>query len=204
MWIDVRTKKISRFAKVVLFTCALLVLLVQPSAAQEPSFNSPLFVRKTLAPPAKDVSELRFGDTFVSPVGPKGLELSSRAFELNGKRVRMVGFMVADEHTKAGAFMFAPMPVALAHGDESAADDLPPSTVFVHLALAPELQVPYLPGLLQLTGTLQLGASNEAKFDRVSMFRLSLDKRTTRELKKIEKKFRRKKSSLQHDIAMHR
>jgi hypothetical protein len=59
--------------------------------------------------------------------------------------------------------------------DESFADDLPASAVYVHLAAAQQQQrLPYMPGLMALTGTLQLGAQAEPD-GRRSMLRLLLD-----------------------------
>ena len=61
-------------------------------------------------------------------------------------------------------------------------DDLPASVVYVHLADAQRSHaVPHLGGLLQFTGTLQLGAQREAD-GRVSFVRLALDAELSNDL----------------------
>ncbi len=174
-----------------LLLACFLQLLVAPqllSAARGIAVPASLAVRKELSPPARGVAELRFRDIYQNPVGPLGLELSERARTLDGKRVRMVGFMVAEEHATPGGFMFAPLPAAVGHDDEALADDLPPSTVFVRLESAPEATVPHLPGLLALHGTLSVGARSEPAFGRISSVRLLLDKRTTGTLLKLNRR----------------
>jgi hypothetical protein len=65
--------------------------------------------------------------------------------------------------------------------DESLADDLPASAVYIHLESASKEFVVYLPGLIKLTGTLQFGAQQEPD-GRVSTVRLLLDRALTKEL----------------------
>ncbi|MGH9884568.1 MAG: hypothetical protein ACREBE_03515, partial [bacterium] len=72
-----------------------------------------------------EVSELRFGEIFEMPVGPRGLEPSAKLLELDGKHVRMRGYMVRAETPTPGVFILSPFPVALGDEDESLADDLP-------------------------------------------------------------------------------
>jgi hypothetical protein len=146
-----------------------------------------LAVRKALAPPPRGVAELRFGDIYRNPVGPLGLELSERVLALDGSRVRIVGFMVAEEEATPGVFMLSPLPAAIGHDDEGLADDLPPSTVFVHLESAADAEIPRLPGLIQLQGTLSVGARSEDHSGRISTVRLLLDKRSTRQLLKLSR-----------------
>ena len=125
------------------------------------------------------VNELKFGEIFKLPVGPKGLETSARLRGLDGQRVRMVGFMVARETATPGQFIIAPLPVLLGDEDESFSDDLPASAVFVHLhpSLASQT-VSNLHGPMQLVGTLRVGAREEAD-GRVSTVRIELDATTS-------------------------
>lgn len=124
-----------------------------------------------IAPPA----ELKFRDFFVLPVGPKGLAPSARLLALAGQRVRVVGYMARQEQPSAGIVIVAPLPVVLGDEDESFADDLPATTLYVHLDAADrERPMPYTPGLLSFTGKLQLGAMSEAD-GRMSFVRLQLD-----------------------------
>jgi hypothetical protein len=175
--------------------CAGLAVVSAPARADNAAaardaivVPASLAVRKALAPPPRGVAELRFGDIHRNPIGPLGLELSERVQGLDGRRVRMVGFMVAEEDAAAGVFMLSPLPAAIGHDDEGLADDLPPSTVFVHLASAADVPLPRLPGLIQLQGTLSVGARTEAHSGRVSSVRLLLDRRTTRQLIKLGRK----------------
>jgi hypothetical protein len=47
-----------------------------------------------LPAPPEGVSDLFFDEFFKLPVGPKGLEMTERLTSLDGKRVRILGFMV--------------------------------------------------------------------------------------------------------------
>ena len=59
------------------------------------------------------------------------------------------------------------------------ADDLPPSTVFVHLERG-DRRVFYVPGRIELTGVLDVGNQSEPN-GRVSTVRLLLDAALTQE-----------------------
>jgi hypothetical protein len=131
-------------------------------------------VHGELAAPPAGVTSIKFGEFFRMPIGPFGLEPSEKLLALNGKRVRLVGYMVREENPAAGCFMLSPLPVTLGDEDESLSDDLPPSTVFVHLANTRDRNAPYIPGLIHLSGTLEVGAKDEAE-GRVSAVRLILD-----------------------------
>jgi hypothetical protein len=116
-----------------------------------------LAVQKTLGPPPAGVTELRFRDLFKLPVGPKGLEPTEKLLALDGKRVRIIGYMVRQSPAPAGMFLLSPLPAALGDEDESLADDLPPTTLAISLDESRDLVLPMLPGLLQITGTLHVG-----------------------------------------------
>jgi hypothetical protein len=143
-------------------------------AAVIPHRLAALEVRGELPPPRAGVTSLKFGEFFRMPIGAFGLEASEKLLALNGKPVRLVGYMVREETPTAGRFLFAPLPVALGDEDESLSDDLPPTTVSVHLTGAKDKSAPYIGGLIQLVGTLEVGARDEADA-RVSAVRLVLD-----------------------------
>ena len=130
------------------------------------------------APPA-GVSALKFGEFFRMPIGPLGLEASEKLLSLNGKRVRLVGYMVREENPAPGRLLLSPLPVSLGDEDESLSDDLPPTTVYVHLENIRQRNAPYIPGLIHLTGTLEVGAKDEEE-GRVSTVRLILDPSTSK------------------------
>src|SRR5688500_58712 len=64
-------------------------------------------VAQKIPPLPAGVTELKFSEFFVSPVGPQGLELTHRLSSLDGKRVRMLGYMVRNERGLPGQFLFA-------------------------------------------------------------------------------------------------
>lgn len=145
-------------------------------AGEAPRAAPPASIRvRAELPAVPGVADLKFRDFFAMPIGPRGLAPSSRLLALNGQRVRIVGYMARQDEPTPGLVILAPLPVVLGDQDESFADDLPASVVYVHLAEAHrDRAVPHLDGLLQFTGTLRLGAQREAD-GRVSFVRLALD-----------------------------
>jgi len=178
------THSISRIA---VLLAALTIVLAPGIASAHGNAVTPhraptLEVRGELPPPPAGIAALKFGEFFQMPVGPLGLEPSEKLTALNGKRVRLVGYMVREETAAtAGRFLLSPLPVTLGDEDESLADDLPPTAVFVHVQGAKERGTPFIPGLLKLTGTLEVGAKDEAD-GRVSAVRLVLDSQTSKRI----------------------
>lgn len=141
---------------------------------------SSLLVKSGLASAPEGVVELKFRDFFKMPVGPRGLEPSDKLLGLDGKRVRIVGYMANAESPTPGMFILSPLPVELGDEDESLSDDLPPSALFVHMD-ASTLAVPHIPGLIKVTGILHIG--NRAEADgHVSLARLQLDPEITADI----------------------
>lgn len=131
--------------------------------------------RRGLPAPEAGVTDLRFGDWFKLPVGRAGLEPSPQLRALDGQRVRVLGYVVGEEEPTPGVFMLTANPVTLAEVADGPADDLPPATLFVHLAPADAAKVvAHRPGLLVLTGVLELGNREEPN-GRTSFVRLRLD-----------------------------
>lgn len=128
-----------------------------------------------LALAAEPVAELRFGELFASPVGPRGLAPSAKLLALNGHTVHMLGYMAAAELPMAGRLILTPLPASLGDEDEHLADDLPATAVFVHLSGPAALQaVPDRKGLVRVQGRLSVGALAEPD-GHVSTVRLLLD-----------------------------
>ncbi|HYX91709.1 MAG TPA: hypothetical protein VE782_09105 [Myxococcaceae bacterium] len=98
---------------------------------------------------------------------------SARVLSLQGKRVRMVGFMARMEVAPNGGFYLCPRPVL---ADESGAGtgDLPVESVFVVMSSARGRAVPYRQGLLEVTGRLYVGNRTDQE-GRVSAFQIVLD-----------------------------
>src|ERR1051325_9394721 len=89
----------------------------------------------TLPEPAPAVTDLSFRD-FFTPAGDAGLEFSARARALEGKRVRLVGFMVREPKRQRGVFVLVPFPTTVEAGGACFTDDVPTMAVHVHLPAA--------------------------------------------------------------------
>ncbi len=124
---------------------------------------------------AADAPRLEAGE-LLAP-GPR-LAPSARALALDGRRVRLVGFMAELEDPPRGGFYLAPRPVRC---DEEGAGtgDLPPDAVRVIVRSAVGEEIPFLPGPIEATGVLVLGNAADAD-GRVSLFRLVLDRPAVR------------------------
>ena len=125
-------------------------------------------------PPLPDgVEELSFQEFFQNPVGPRGLEPSSRLLSLNGKRVRLLGYVAEMERSNKRNILFAPMPLRPQPEEYGLCDDIPATHVLVTIPGDPGVQVPIVPGALLLTGTLSVGNSDEG--GEMSFVRMLLD-----------------------------
>lgn len=120
------------------------------------------------------VTALKFRELFELPVGDRGLEFSDQLRALAGQRVRLLGFMVHEDEPVSGRLLLSPFPLTLRSEEYGPCDDLPATVVFVHLATAGDAPVPFTPGLLLLTGTIEMGNVPEAD-GRISAVRLRLD-----------------------------
>jgi len=86
-----------------------------------------------------------------------------------------VGYMVQAEEPTPGLFMLSLVPVNIPEKEDGPSDDLPGSTLFVHMPAADADKIlAYRPGLWQLVGTLKLGGQEENN-GRISYVRLMLD-----------------------------
>jgi hypothetical protein len=162
---------------------ALLCGLTTPAQAEPANVVRPpeqVAVRGFLPATKKGVTDLKFGEMFKNPVGPRGLEPSDKLSALQGQRVRMVGYVANADEATPGLLILSPLPVSLGDEDEKLVDDLPPSAVFVHLSPAyANKPAPNFTGLIHLEGRLELGALEEAD-GHVSATRLVLDDATSR------------------------
>ena len=149
-----------------------IALSLTASIVAAPCLAQPGRVAPEQTPPAQD---LVFSEFYVMPIGPRGLQPTNKLLGLRDKRVRLVGYMVREEKPLTGVFMLAPHAVQLAEVADGPADDLPATTVFVHLPSEQQQRlIAYRPGSLEVTGTLELGAQTERN-QRVSYTRLRLD-----------------------------
>jgi hypothetical protein len=169
-----------RFASFIL-VLATLTLSCAPQATLAADTHNTLATQhnrfavvQNLGAPPEGVTDLRFRDFIRMPVGPKGLEPSVRLLSLDGKRVRLVGYMAHQEQPTANQFILAHLPVSMSEDEDGLADDLPPNVVFVHMKRTSAIPLKHLSGLLQFQGTLSVGLQEEPD-GRVSNVRLLLD-----------------------------
>ena len=97
------------------------------------------------------------------------------ALALAGKRVRMVGYMVRQQPAPKGTFLLSPLAAEISDEDEPLADDLPPSIVAIEVTGTANQPIPLLPGLIQVTGVLHVGAKTDTASGRVSAVQIALD-----------------------------
>lgn len=127
------------------------------------------------APALATAPELDMRDFYKLPVGPYGLEPSDKLLNAKDKTVRVKGYMVQEEEPTPGLLMLSVAPVNIPEKEDGPSDDLPGSTLFIHLPAADADKVlAYRPGLWEWAGTLKLGRQEEAN-GRVSYVRLMLD-----------------------------
>ena len=119
-------------------------------------------------PLPQGISDLSFDDFFKKPVGPFGLELTDRVKRLEGKRVRILGFMVREELEKdgddgpenapvRGRLMLTPLPATVNAAHYGLCDDLPPQILFVSVPSLRDQPLQHSRKPLLLTGVLSLG-----------------------------------------------
>ena len=132
-----------------------------------------LQVNGALPAASKRIADLKFNELFKMPVGPRGMEPSSKLLSLESKPVRIVGYMAKQETPTPGLFILTPLPINMGDEDDKFADDMPANSIFVHLD-NPDALVIYSPGLINLTGLLSLGNVQEVD-GRISYVRVHLD-----------------------------
>ncbi len=127
-------------------------------------------VSSLLRHPTQTAQTLEFRELFNS--GPK-LIPSAKALALNGKRVRMVGFMANMEVPIEGGFYLVPRPLSLDEAGGGTAD-LPLESVLVVVPSKEGRIIPHVAGALEGVGILEVGNRSDDQ-GRVSNFRLKLD-----------------------------
>ena len=137
--------------------------------------------------------DLKFSDFFVNPIGPRGLEFTDTLRNLDGKRVRIEGYMVQQDQPLPDAFLLTPLPLRLHEDEYGMADDLPATTLHV-FSQTKENQT-YRSGILIVTGTLRIG-NREEPDGRISTVRLILDAPTTQ--KKCEQQSKGEETNVEN------
>ena len=119
--------------------------------------------------------ELKFSDFFVSPLGPRGPQVTPLLRSAHGQKVRITGYMVVEEEAPVGRFYLSPRPLSMSDHADGDANDLPASALCVLMPPGQRSEpLGYTPGLLRLTGQLQVGRQ-EMEDGRVTWVRLLLD-----------------------------
>jgi hypothetical protein len=124
--------------------------------------------------PAPPPETIAFPEFFDPGPSRRGLKPSARLLGLEGKRVRMVGFMAQMEVPPKGGFFLCAAPVFAGEGGGGTAD-LPPDAVFVIVQSASGKELELVRGPLEVTGVLELG-SRVDEDGRVSRIRIILEK----------------------------
>jgi hypothetical protein len=123
-------------------------------------------------------STIKFGELYKMPVGPEGLEPSEAILSLEQQRVSLFGYVVAQNPIVPGRMILSPLPISIDDEDESLADDLPPTVVFVHFdpnnSLIQKLVNQPSGTLLKVRGILSVGQQEEVD-GRVSSIRLTIE-----------------------------
>src|SRR6266849_300727 len=151
--------------KIAVLTCLAMVLglgaitgqadrALATAQKQQPSGTNAKTAAPVLPPLPAGVTELKFSEFFVSPIGERGLTLTEKLRGLEGKRVRLLGCMVRQEAAIPGKLLLAPLPVQVCEHDSEFAVNLPPTTVHVFVPECRDQRLPYTARLLLLTGTL--------------------------------------------------
>ncbi len=115
---------------------------------------------------------LSFKEFFVLKNGE--LTPAPRLLALNGKRVRLVGFMAQLESPTLGGFYLCPRPIIC---DEEGAGtaDLPLENVLVIVRSMSGKEIPFNPRALEVAGILEVG-NHQGSDGRISFVRLILDR----------------------------
>lgn len=115
--------------------------------------------------------ELRMKDLFKNPIGDYGLEYSDTAKALDGKSVRITGFMAQTDWKEYHHFLLATFPLILHDREYGQADEIPSGAVLVEMPKGEAAA--FTKGLMMLSGTLRLGRF-QAPGDRTIWARLEL------------------------------
>lgn len=128
----------------------------------------------TLPPPPDGVIDFSLERLYLSPAGRRGLEFTPEARQLDGKRVRLTGFMVRQTQPVPWCFLLSPISLSLHEREYGLAEDLPPSTlhVFYPRSLPPVL--PWERRPVVVTGIFSVGNREEAD-GRISAARLTIE-----------------------------
>lgn len=156
-------------------TCSVVTLRAMLARLAPWILATPLvsatFAHAAPPPPAT----LAFTDLYQRPIGPRGLAPTDRLLALAGLRVELTGFVVRRGEPMSAPWILAPLPLALGDEDESLADDLPPTVVYLHVPDAGQVDtLQACRGAARVAGRLELGPFAEPD-GRISYVRVHAD-----------------------------
>ena len=119
----------------------------------------------------QDAAKLSFSEFFEAST--QSLKPSAKLKSFNNKRVRLTGFMAQMENELESSFFLVPRPVFC---DEEGGGnaDIPPEAVLVIVPFRLKQRIPFIPGLLEVSGILEIG--NREENERVSSIRLIMER----------------------------
>ena len=147
---------------------------------------SSILLLLSVAATAQNIEPIDFSSFFKLPAGAQGMEMSDALKAADGKIRTITGYMVQQERSHPGRFLLSPRPVQMSEHADGEADDLPAALLTVYLdAGQKNWTVPYNRGLINLTGTIELGRLEETD-GRVSWVRMRLPAAATRGMNDFE------------------
>lgn len=159
------------------FAAVMIMLLVNSNTSAESNDQQggvPAEQPAAEAFPEEDRSSyapLSFDEVFVTPAGPKGLEYTAKIKALDGKKIRVTGFMVRHADIDTSAFLLCATPRAYNEREEGLADSIPPHMFYVILPVRRQDAPAWRREKMTLYGTLELGSHQELS-GRISHLRL--------------------------------
>jgi hypothetical protein len=124
-----------------------------------------------LPPLPAGVEELNFKDFYKMPVGPLGLEPTDKLKSLDGKRVRIVGFMAEIKLDDRRQMIFSTVPLKPQPEEYGVADEIPATHILVTVPGDADQEIRFTPGPMLLTGVLSVGTQG----GETSYVRMQLD-----------------------------
>jgi hypothetical protein len=164
----------TRYQRITLsfYLAAIWLLNGLSTLADSSSFTSPNEADAAVS--RKSITDLKFSEFFLNPVGPTGLQLTDKLKDLKGRRVRILGYMVRRENKIPGTFLLTAIPVQLHEDHYGLGDDLPAATLVVTDPVNRDNVIQHTAGLIVLSGILDVGNREESD-GRISVVRLTLD-----------------------------
>lgn len=164
------------FTKIIPLGCFSFLACLANSLSTRPSYQA---AAARLAPevevdPFTEWPVLNLENIIKKPVGPLGCEFTDEVKSLEGRQVRVTGFMVHTDWADRTTALVVSYPANISEREFGPCDDLPPTPLYVKV---PALQFKgFQRGVLSLAGTLRLGSAEEP-YDHRSFIRLELDPR---------------------------